>query len=295
MRLAALVVAASLGASGACLDVRSDRITAADLARAVPAFERVAPETVISYAPVPGHTRVFRRAELQQRLHAGADLPDAVCFEWRMRTPERAEIREIMIAALPPGSEVEVLESPSWPVPEGPLQFPLSGLLNSTQQQRIWRGFIEYVPGRRYDVQARVVVRSPFRRVVPVRPIRAGERITADLIRVESGIGVPPGPGFATDTEQVAGQTSRRLLPADASIPLASLQRTATVARGDSLQVDVISGQARIRFDGIAQAPAGRGELVPIRMRDTGRIIHARVNGEGRAVLDLNTPERQKL
>jgi flagella basal body P-ring formation protein FlgA len=126
-----------------------------------------------------------------------------------------------------------------------------------------------------------------------VRAIRAGERITGDLIRVETGIGMPASIEMATEPEQVVGKTSRRLLPSGSPIRLDSLEQTATVARGDPMQVDVISGRARVRFDGIAQATAGAGQVVAVRMRDSGRIIHARVSGQGRAVLDVTPAERE--
>ncbi len=297
MKFAAALIglATVVAASDACLEVRGDRITAADLARAVPAFGQLPAETVISYAPVPGHVRLFRAAELAQRIRGATDLPESVCFEWRMRSIEPEEARAVMLSQLPAGSEVTVLESSAYPAPEGQVVFPLSGISNGAGEQRAWRGFVEYAPGRKFDVYAKVVVNSPFRRVTPIQPIRAGERITADLLRVETGAGLPLRGNFATEPEQVIGQTSRRLLPAGSPIPLGSLEKSAAVARGDAMQVHVISGQALIRFDGIAQATASDGELVPVRMRDNGRIVHARVDGAGRAVLDLNAPAREKM
>jgi flagella basal body P-ring formation protein FlgA len=68
------------------------------------------------------------------------------------------------------------------------------------------------------------------------------------------------------------------------------LAEAAAVSRGDALQVEVRSGNARLRFDGEAQASGADGAIVPVRMRATGRIIHARVAGQGRAVLDLSAP-----
>ncbi len=104
---------------------------------------------------------------------------------------------------------------------------------------------------------------------------------------MQSGTGVPPRAGIATDIDTVAGKMARRFVPRDSPIHTSALTEPATVARGDALQVEVVSGNARLRFEGLAQASAGAGQVVPIRMRDTGRVVHARIAESGRAVVDI--------
>jgi flagella basal body P-ring formation protein FlgA len=280
----------------ACLPVQSDRITAADLARVVPAFSRFAPEQVISYSPVPGLMRVFSPAELGQwlsRRNVVLDLKEPVCFEWPMRNVSAEEIRSAMLSALPPGSDVVVSWRAERPLPMGVLRFSLRGIADGRTDERDWNGHVEYAPGKRIPVSARVVFRVPFARVVATEPIRAGERITAERLRLEAGTGTPVREGFATTIAEVAGKLATRLLPAGGGIPLASLSEPAAVSRGDAVQVEVHSGNATLRFEGLAQGSGAAGSLVPVRMLDSGRIIHARVAGDGRALLDL-TSQREK-
>jgi flagella basal body P-ring formation protein FlgA len=53
----------------------------------------------------------------------------------------------------------------------------------------------------------------------------------------------------------------------------------------------VISGGAMLRFEGIAEAPAVAGALVPVKNPDTGKIVHARIDREGHARLNLSATE----
>jgi flagella basal body P-ring formation protein FlgA len=135
-----------------------------------------------------------------------------------------------------------------------------------------------------------VTLQVPFTRVVSTVPIRAGERITPDRVRTETGTGAPVREGTVASADHIAGKSAKRFVPAGAVILLSMIAEPAAVSRGDALQVEVRSGNARLRFDGLAQASGASGAIVPVRMRDTGRMIHARVAGQGRVILDLSAP-----
>lgn len=280
-----------------CLEVRGDRITASDVARAVPGYSRLAPDQVISYSPAPGLTRVFSPAELRQwlsRQNIASDIADPICFEWPMRTVSADEVRAAMLASLPPESDIAIASSFTHPVPVGSLHFPLAGIAPGVTDQRDWSGFVEYAPGKRMAITVRVTLRVPFTRVVTTKPIRAGERITPDKLRFEQGTGAPVREEAVTSIEQTTAMAASRFLPQGTTIVLSMLTQPPAVSRGDTLQVDVLSGNARLRFDGLAEASAASGAIVPVRMKDTGRLIHARVTGRGQVVLDLsNTPEKR--
>ncbi|MGC8795065.1 MAG: hypothetical protein ACP5U2_16915, partial [Bryobacteraceae bacterium] len=49
---------------GSCLAIPGERVTAADLAAVEPAFARLAPGTVLAWAPAPGVRRILSAAEL---------------------------------------------------------------------------------------------------------------------------------------------------------------------------------------------------------------------------------------
>lgn len=264
----------------ACLPVQSDRITAEDVARAVPAFRALPPSQVLSYAPLPGHSRVFPRAELMQRVPAAAnDLPESVCFEWPMRALPADEMEAAMLSALPAGSSVDVVDTSRWPVPPGRVEFAAAGLKNG-----LWKGHVAWAAGRKFDVWARVVVKAPFTRVVAVAPIRVGQRIAEASVRVETGSGEPLPPGVASDVSEVVGRIARRLIAAGAGVPAAALDKETTIARGDPVAVQVVAGNARLAFDGVAEGRGGVGDVVPVRNPATKRLVHARVEGPGTAV-----------
>src|SRR5512138_2406223 len=116
-----LLLAFAASATTACLPVRSDRIFARDIAQAIPAFQQVGSDSVLSYAPQPGFRRVFHRLELSQILRqhgVQADGFNDVCFEWPVRPLSGADALGAMISALGDTSaSVTILELSRQPVP----------------------------------------------------------------------------------------------------------------------------------------------------------------------------------
>lgn len=275
-----------LAFAAGCLPVHADRITAGDIAEAVPAFSALPPAKVLSYAPLPGHTRVFPAAELRQRLPNATDVPESICFEWPMRVLSAEQVRTAMLAALPAGATVSIGDYNPQLAPPGALRFPLEGLRNGR-----WTGYVEWAPARQFAIRARVEVQVAFSRVVALEPIRAGQRIERAAVRLETGTAEPLPPGLATSIDDVVGRAPRRLIPAGTAIPLASLDREVTVARGDPVHVRVIAGATALGFDGVAEGRGAIGELVPVRNPATKRLVHARVEARGLAVASLKTGE----
>jgi hypothetical protein len=194
MKLILLLASAAAG-YGACLPVAGGRITAADLAPAVPAFAQLPPELELGFAPNPGLTRVFAPAELNQRLSRygiQTTASEPVCVEWPMRMITDEDIRSAMLSVLPAGSEIEIASPTQISVPPGPLEFPLNALRNG-----MWRGYVVYDAPRRFPVTMQVKVSVPWTRVIATAPIRAGERITEANVQLRSGMGDPSGEQFA--------------------------------------------------------------------------------------------------
>jgi flagella basal body P-ring formation protein FlgA len=276
-----------LACVAACLSVQSDRITAGDVARAVPAFRALPSGKVLSYAPLPGHSRVFPEAELRQRVPDAQDLPASVCFEWPMRVLPEQEMREAMLAVLPQGASVKILDAAKHLVPPGPVEFPLTALRSG-----MWKGRVVWAPGRFSDVWAKVAVEASYARVVAVTAIRSGQRITGSDVRLEAGRGEPVLPGAASDPDRVIGCLARRLVPPGAPVPAASLDCAVAVGRGDPVHVRIVTGNMAIAFDGVSEGRAGVGDLVPVRNPHTKRVIHARVQSRGAAVAELGGSRR---
>ena len=279
---------ALLAVAAVCLPVQSERITAGDLAAVVPAFHAMPASKVLSYAPLPGYSRVFPEAELRQRVPDARELPASVCFEWRMRLLSQEEIVAAMLASLPSGSHVSIVETSHEAVPPGNLSFPLACLRNGN-----WKGYVEWAPGRKYSIWGKVRVQAPFSRVIATEAIRSGQRIEESNVRLETGVGEPATPGMATSLGQVIGRVARRLIPADSPVPTASVDVELTVARGDPVHVRVVAGNAALAFDGVSEGRGAVGDIVPVRNPFTKRLVHARVESRGSAIAEL-TPSGRK-
>lgn len=284
-RLAIVLTGVALLARGACLPVRSGRIAAGDLVAGAPALAGLPADLDLGFSPTPGAVRVFTAAELNQRLALHglqASVAEPVCVEWPMRPLTEQDVRAAMLAVLPEGSDVQ-LASAGMAAPEGELVFPREGL-----HQGWWRGYVEYQPRRRFAVSMRADVRAPFSRVVATESIRAGERIAATKLKLETGIGEPRKGDFAEAIEEVAGRAARRSIRAGMPVERSATAAARAIAKGDRVRVDVISGGASLRFDGVAETAAGTGEVAAVRNPDTGKIVHAQVDEHGRALLRLS-------
>jgi hypothetical protein len=158
-----------------CVPVEGDKITARDLAEAVPAFSILSGDTVVGLAPAPGARRIFRAAELR-RLAAkhGLTLEAAgeTCAERPMVELDRARVLAAMRSSLDdPEASIELVELVEFRVPRGEIEFPLGGLRKPPSRQPdaavLWSGSVRYGEGRRYPVWARVRVNRPPREVEP--------------------------------------------------------------------------------------------------------------------------------
>jgi flagella basal body P-ring formation protein FlgA len=291
---ALLAFAAAVGAP--CLHPSGPKISAADVAVSVPAFAALSPELVLGYSPQPGFSRVFTPGELMQwlsRHDVKSALTEPVCFAWDLRKPEPDKIRAAMLASLPEGSDVTVLETSQFGIPEGELTFPLSGLQSRRRDEpSLWRGHVRYAGESKYDLWARTDVRIPFARVVAAEDIKAGTKIEPSMVRLDSGKGPPVSQETLANLDTVVGRIARRFIQDGVPVAESALEKAWTVNKGDNVHVTVRSGATRILFDGVAGAPAVQGQAVPVRMADTGKLVRAHVVSAGQVILDLGPKEK---
>jgi hypothetical protein len=164
----------------ACQSVHSDKLTAADLAQAVPEFAALPPETPLGYAPRPGANRNLTARDIQnlaRQAGISTNFQDTVCLEWRMRKLERAELLDVMRTTLQqPDADVKILEFSLFPVPEGRLEFPMAGLSIPVNGPAFWRGYVTYGNGKHFDVWAKVVL-ADSANGKPLIDVRSGETV----------------------------------------------------------------------------------------------------------------------
>jgi len=278
-----------------CLPVSGDVIRAADLARVVPAFASAPAEARIGYAPAPGATRTFRAADLERearRLGVQLDEAREVCFQWRLSVPSKERFRQAMEQVLDlPDARIEIVETSQQAAPPGPLVFPRSALRpppSGDASPVVWRGYIQYGKKRRFVVWARVRIVGTVNRVVATEPLRAGEAIRAEQVRLESSEGFPFGGRSANSLDLVVGQMLRRPLSEGAAIPAHLLDRPLEVERKDVVKVRVLNGATVILAEGLAEAGGRKGDTIPIRNTNSGTTFRAKITGPKQVTLTLS-------
>ena len=206
-------------ALGGCLPVVSDRIVAADLARANPAFGTLEPTREISASPLAGMRRVFATEEvvrLAKRMGVTLDSPAVdICFERAAESLSIERLRPVLTQSLGmQHARIEIVDFSRYAVAPGRLEFARTGLSVSG----FWRGRVLVSEGRSTPVWARVALFNqatgePITLAVP-RPARAEpgpkEIERGDTVRVEIQSG---GVLLAFDgSAETAGRTGDTVL-----------------------------------------------------------------------------------
>ena len=132
-----------------------------------------------------------------------------------------------------------------------------------------------------WSVLVPVRVETTARVVVARRALVPGTLLsTDDLQTVERRIA-----GFAdccaADPAALLGQKVRRPVPADAPIPLDSVEAAPLVRRGEIVTVIAGAPGFEVRSSGIAMADAKEGDAVRVRHSTSLRVIQARADSKG--------------
>jgi flagella basal body P-ring formation protein FlgA len=284
--------AASAIAVPTCTTVAGDRITAGDLARAVPGFSSLAPETLVGYAPVPGARRIYRGAEVD-RLAARYKVPvessNEICFERVMEplSPDRV-VNAMRHALNNLEAHVEILELSRYPVPPGEIQFARSALPPAADAPVIWRGFVVYGAERRFAIWARVRILVRAQKIIAAENLAVGSRIDAKQVRLEER-DVYPTEAATAAVDGIVGKITRRPISAGSPISATLLEEPKEVERGQMVEVEVRSGAARLKLEGRAQTAGRTGDAIRVRNLSTGKSFSAHVSAKGQVVLSAAT------
>jgi flagella basal body P-ring formation protein FlgA len=220
------------------------------------------------------------------------DEPREVCFQWRLSVPTQERFRQAMEESLDlPGARIEIVETSRQAAPPGSLVFPRPALnppASGDVSPVVWRGYIQYGENRRFVVWARVRIVATVNRVVATEPLRAGETIRAEQVRLESSEGFPLGGRAADSLDLVVGQMLRRPLSEGAAVPAHLLDRPLEVERKDVVRVRVQNGPAVILAEGLAEAGGRKGDTIPVRNANSGATFHATITGPKQVTLTLS-------
>lgn len=279
--------------SGACHAIDGMRILGRHLAAADSTFVGLPADLFVGYAPSPGVRRVLKPAELAriaQRHGLVGNAPNELCFEWPLFAVEP----ERMIEAMRRNSglaqaRIEVVESDRHPAPHGEIVFPPGGLVSTPAVDKkggaLWRGYIQYAPNRRFVIWARVRIAVAENRIIANRPLREGEIIRAEDLRIEDQTEFSFHNRAAVRIEDVAGQTPRRPIRAGDAILRSLLEAPKDINKGDSVEVTVVEKNLRFRSEGLAETAGRRGEMIRVRNVTSGKTFHAKVEASGRVTV----------
>lgn len=263
----------------------SDRILAGDFADRFPEWAAVPPGTPLALAPAPGVQRIFRQPELR-RLAARWSVSAVPDREVCVTRPVAVFTADRLLAAMQkelPEAHIELLDFSRQPTPGGELVFPASGLRQSPAGG-YWSGYVKYAGNRRFMLWARVKVRVAAARVIAAQDVKPGLPLDAALLRVETRAEVPAA-GFVGTVEEAIGKVSRRAVAAGGALRTEWLEPARAVLRGETVQVEVVQGGARLKLEGVAEASGAIGDTIPIQNPVSKQRFPARIEAKGKVVV----------
>jgi flagella basal body P-ring formation protein FlgA len=270
-----------------CFAPQGEWITGADLAAATPALAGLPMALRVSYAPVPGLTRIFHPDELR-RLARAQGLPDPglkvnVCSAWPLAPLAIDKILKAMQQALTGHSpQIEVVNQSKADAPAGEVVFPLAGLSGYSENAVIWRGYIQYAGTRRFETWASARVRVHETHLMAHGSIHAGERLSPARWIAEAYTGPLLRERILGDGAELEGLVARRDFADGAPLLVDFFETPKAVERGDVVTVVAGFGAAQIEAPGEALAAGGRGEVILIRNPRSNRTFKARISSPGR-------------
>jgi flagella basal body P-ring formation protein FlgA len=122
-------------------------------------------------------------------------------------------------------------------------------------------------------------------RVVAKEAIPAGRRLEHALLRLESREEFP-SPGYLYSIEEAAGKITRRAIAAGALLRPEWLEAAKVVNRGDTVQVEIVSGTAHLKLDCVAVTSGAIGDMILVLNPDSKRQFRARVLSQGKVLVN---------
>ncbi|WP_036149659.1 flagellar basal body P-ring formation chaperone FlgA [Marinobacter sp. C1S70] len=156
-----------------------------------------------------------------------------------------------------------------------PLQTTSPSVLVSCSGERPWKMY----------VTTSVEVHGPA--LVAARPLARGERLTQDLVTVNSVQINASRRGVLTRKESISGMMMRRPVNAGTVMTPDLLEAPNAIERGDHVIITARSGSFSVSSRGKALASAGVGEQVLVENLRSSRTVKARAVGPGRVEIPM--------
>ncbi|MCK6445886.1 MAG: flagellar basal body P-ring formation chaperone FlgA [Planctomycetes bacterium] len=305
-----MFLAALIAASSVTLNlpndarVRGTELTLAAVAQVTsddPELVERARNYALGYAPAPGYSRLLMAEHLERELERflGVDVvvkgqPSCRVYPEIERVPgatiEAAARRELENTLLGKDAKATLLESAAGidvPAGEAPATF-----LARVNADSLRSGSFSVPVEVRVDGNAYRTVWTNWRldlweqRSVLVRPVKAGELITSDML-AEKRVALDTSNAKRLDPRQIVGSVASRNLTTETAIVEADLIRPAIVRKGDALFLSIKKGAINARVAGTAQENGAIGDRIRIELTDNKRVLTAVVLSRDTAEIDL--------
>lgn len=284
-------------AFGGCVAIDGARILGKHLAAADSRLSVLPPEQPFGFAPQPGASRTIQPAELmrwarQQGATLPAISPVCVTVETTSLDPTALETAIRQALRLPPSAAISIIDQSRWPVPRGTIEFTAKSSMPSpsrSENGQLIRGVVRYGNRLTQPIWARVKVEVDQQVVVATESLPPGKPINERSVRLEQYRGFPLPTEFPAQISDVAGWAPRKTIPPGARISRASLTAALVVEKGQTVDVDVVSGAARVKFTATAQTSARQGDRIVLENPTTHRRFSAQLTGNKKAELTINS------
>ena len=292
MKVVVLIFGIVPATAGQCWPVDGDHIYIHDLARHIEAFKTTEHDAEVGLAPVPGAQRVMRGGQLAAiaaRLGITVDAHlEPICFERPMEPLKLEQVRDAIAAMMPPGTHVDVLDFSRQPMPKGELRFGTGETRAATDPQRSVQllGRLMYAPRQSLPVWARVRVSVCRTVVTAITGISAGSTIQPDQISVAQR-DVSPFTEVIASVADAAGRIARKNIRSGQILAAGELDLAPDIRKGETVQVTIISGEARVSLTALAEGSARSGAKVLLANPESHKTFSAIVEGKGRAVVRM--------
>jgi flagella basal body P-ring formation protein FlgA len=272
-----------------CQPIQSDKILGRDLALADRSFASLPPDASFGFAPIPGRERRLGRGELERIAETHgieAELPESICLAWPTAVPSDADLLAAMHKALGGKNvSIELAGKSLEQAPRGEITFSADNLPAVADGAVVWRGYVQYVPGKKFWIWARVRLTLREQRLIATEKIMPGDVIRAEQIRVAPFEGPLSREQFVREPVAAVGMVARNMLTPGSYLKPNLLEAPKDVQRGDRVQVLVQMPNARVEADGIAEGDGRKGSFITVRNAKSGRAFLAQVQDKGKVIV----------
>jgi flagella basal body P-ring formation protein FlgA len=169
-------------------------------------------------------------------------------------------------------------------LPSGQVVFHPAGLARPRsgrhEDPTVWAGKLQYGSNRSVTVTVRLRIRERVRAVIASKTIPAGSAVEADALEIREIVRFPEANEPVGDAMAVTGLRTVRAIRAGEPVRAGWLTPSALVHPGDSVDVVVVRGSARVRVSGRSESSMLPGKKGVVQLAD-GRRVTGRAVAKG--------------